>query len=293
MFLIYRFLSAFRYNYLPSLVGLIVDLSAWRARRMLRGKVPLGVLVDNTVLGSATTHETAWISTGQKLWGDQLVDTGYAARIPIYSYASEKKAYINTKYLSGIISLFRSGHLRLVSSSELRDEQDRQPSGRFRGYGYYDHNLFAGLNFESIDGYIPRIIVASFFNSPDPAEEQRDRLAYRERADPEYASLVRVLGQKNSQDAWHIRTAEKYGLFCFLTMDFKLIEAIGAQRSSARIKSLKTRVMTPEEFGKYLKLYPISPHLMSYNGASFPVRSDLHWPDEKPRGRRKSRKSSD
>jgi hypothetical protein len=82
-------------------------------------------------------------------------------------------------------------------------------------------------------------------NLPDSREQQRQRLQAKEMEDPEYASLVAVLGRKNSQNARHIRTAEKFGLFCFLTMDFRLIETLAAQRNSPRIRALKTSIMTP------------------------------------------------
>lgn len=64
----------------------------------------------------------------------------------------------------------------------------------------------------------------------------------------DYASLVAVLGRKNSQDAWHIYTAEKHNLFCFLTMDFKLVTCLEAQKNAPRIRSMKTAVMTPAAF---------------------------------------------
>lgn len=37
---------------------------------------------------------------------------------------------------------------------------------------------------------------------------------------------------------------------------------------------------TPEQLGKFLGLLPVNPVLLSYSDASFPVRPDLHWPDE-------------
>lgn len=58
-------------------------------------------------------------------------------------------------------------------------------------------------------------------------------------------------------------------------MDFKLIKTLNAQRNSPRIQSLKTSVMTPAMLGKRLRLFPIAPHILSYNNATFPVRNDF------------------
>lgn len=286
-----RYAEHLRFKYGPRVANWVIDLSTYRARRDLKVTGAIGVLVDNTVLDHATTHETAWISTGEKQWGNQTIQTGYAARIAVHAADSPAREYEHVRYLPGLISLKRAACVTLHSSAELQSEQFYQPPGRFRGYGYSDYNLFAGVALKSIDGHVFPHLGPSWMNLPDAREQQRQRLRAREAEDPEYASLVAVLGRKNSQDAWHIRTAEKFGLFCFLTMDFRLTETLAAQQNSARIRALKTLVMTPAELGKRLGLPPIAPHILSYTDASFPVRSDLAWPDGKRMGlgRRRNR----
>lgn len=279
-----QYVEHLRFRYGPRAANWLIHLSTYRARRDLKVTGPIGVLVDNTVLDHATTHETAWVSTGKKQWGDQTIQTGYAARIPVHAADSPAREYEHIRYLPGLISLQRAGCVTLHSSAELQSEQFYQPTGRFRGYGYSDYNLFSGTPLESIDGHVFPHLGPSWMNLPDSREQQRQRLQAKEMKDPEYASLVAVLGRKNSQDAWHIRTAEKFGLFCFLTMDFKLIETLAAQRNSPRIRALKTSIMTPAELGQRLGLIPIAPHILSYTDASFPVRSDLSWPDGKRMG---------
>ena len=169
----------------------------------------------------------------------------------------------------------RDGLLTLHSSAELDDERFRQPPGRYRGYGYFDYFIFGDVAIESMDGLVMPVMGPKHCRLPSPAEQQRARLAAA-RSDPLYAALVRVLGEKNSQDAWHIRTAEANGLLCFLTMDFKLIRTVQAVANVEPVKSLRTRVMTPIDLGRWLGLRPVHPHILSYDGASFFVRSDLH-----------------
>ena len=121
---------------------------------------------------------------------------------------------------------------------------------------------------------------------PGVEEQRRRRLANK--SDPLFLSLLEALGQKNSQDAYHICTAEQHGCFCFLTMDFRLIRAIHSHQGHKAIKALSTRVMSPEEFGTVFGLLPIAPRLFSYHDASYPVLSGENWPDSKRRRPRRS-----
>jgi hypothetical protein len=126
-----------------------------------------------------------------------------------------------------------------------------------------------------------------WMNLPSREGEQRARLARSK--DPLYLDLVKLLGPTNSQDAWHIRTAEFHGMHCFLTMDFKLCKKIEERRNQEPVRSLRTKVMTPLQLGRHLWLLPLNPRLLSYNDASFPVRDDLHLPDAKRRRPKRTR----
>ena len=286
-----RYIERLRFKYSPRVARWLVDRSTFCARRLLKGKDSIGILVDNTVLDHATTHETAWISTGDQEWGPHRLSTGYTARISVHGADSEAREYEHIRYLPGILSLARNGYAALFTSAELKDEQFYQPAGRFRGYGYLDYNLFEDVLLPSIDGIAFPDMGPSGMNLPGAEEQKRMRLQLMEASDPDYASLVSVLGRKNSQDAWHIRTAEKYGLYCFLTMDFSLLKTLEAQKNASRIRRMTTAVMTPADLGRRLGLIPIAPHIFSYTNASFQVRSDLAWPEGRRMGLGKKRKS--
>ncbi len=268
-----------RFIYGPSAANLIVSLSSLPARLRIFRTAPISILVDNSVLFHAVTHETAWLSTGKSKWGPHDIDTGYAARIPVRHKDSDSKEYRNIKYLPGIAHLARIGGLSLKTSGELYLERFRQPVGRFEGYGIFDHNLFSDIEMAHVDVIPDMVTNPKLMNLPSIEEQQRERLSNS--SDPLYRSLAEILGPKNSQDAWHIRTAEVHGMFCFLTMDFSLCRSFDGRREQEPIKSLRTKVMTPSQLGKYLRLFPVDPNLLSYAGASYPVRPDLHWPDEK------------
>jgi hypothetical protein len=275
------------YRYLPKFVDILVAGSTARAQNLLKNK-RLRILVDSSVLGHSITHETAWISTGPQKWGDIDVDTGYAARIGVYGPDSDSDIFVNVRYLPGIAHLVAKGHLEFCTSAELQEELYRQPSGRFRGYGSFDHNLFSRVQLRSVDGYASGLTGPRWMGLPTHGEQQQARLESYD--DPLYLALVRAMGPKNNLDAWHICTAERHGMHCFLTMDFKLVRITKANCHREPFKSLKTRIMTPKDLAAELGLMPISPLLFSYHGASYHVRPDLHWPDNKRR--RPTRRSS-
>ena len=280
-------LEGLRFRYLPKISGRLLSWATLNARRNLSGGTPVRVLVDSTIHHHAVTHETAWVSTGTKMWGGvHPIDTGYMARIPVHRRDSDKAAYQDIKFLPGIVHLARLGHLELVTSAELEAERERQPNSRFSPTGMSDHSLLSGVNMESVDGRAWGTIYPGWRDDrQSPQERQLARLHASD--DPTYLGLVAALGKRNSLDAWHVRTAEAHHLPYFLTMDRKLLKTIRAQSGHPAIRTLTTRVVSPAELGVALGLMPFPPVLLSYNDASFPVRADFHMPEEQRRRYRK------
>lgn len=259
---------------------MLVAATTLQAQKSLRHK-PLRVLVDTSIIGKAVTHETAWVSTGPKKWGDVDVETGYAARICVYGPQSDSNDYKNVLFLPGIAHLARKGILELCTSAELQDEQFRQPSGRFHGYGSLDYSLFRDIGLRSLDGYTMPTMGPAWMKLPTAKEQQQARLTRS--SDPLYTALVERLGQKNNLDAWHIATAARFGADYFLTMDYRLKRLVDSLAKKPPFNTLRVGVITPSELGKHLHLRPVSPQFFSYHGAGWFVRSDLHWPDNRRR----------
>lgn len=63
-------------------------MSTARARSRLGSTGKVRILVENTVLYHAVTHETGWVSTGAKSLGPHVRETGYAARMPVLEATS-------------------------------------------------------------------------------------------------------------------------------------------------------------------------------------------------------------
>jgi hypothetical protein len=251
---------------------------ATSAARKKIGSTGLRVLVDNTVLDLAVSHETLWVTDGK---------AGYQARVPVYGRENDSARYRELCYLTAIAHLARRGHLELCHSAELNDERFRQPPGRFRGYGYSDYSVLHGIELPSIDGWVFPRIGAAWMGFPSAQAQQRarldksDDLLFQQLRDV----LSQQLGTKCSQDAWHVRTAERHDAFCFLTTDGNLLKAFRSLVKKEPLRSLKTRVLAPSDLATMFEVHPVSPLWLSYNDTQWFVRNDRTMPGEKRRRR--------
>lgn len=276
------FRERLRFRYGGALAQLIITRSSRRAETVLGARPRVRILVDVTIFQHAVTHETAWISTGEARFGSDIRGTGYAARVPVHSAETDARVYENVCYLAGIAELYRRGTIDLFTSAELEDEKANQPAGRYRGYSYFDFTVF-NFTLPSIDDDL-RVGFGCFGpGMPSSKDQRRKRFSQYADAYPEYAAMVGALGQRNSQDTWHIFTADRYDLTYFLTMDFSFIANMEAQQGNRSVKKLNVKVISPADFGKISKLKPVAPHLLSYVNASFFVRSDTAMPGGKRR----------
>lgn len=274
-----------RYAASPRLGRILLTLATYKARRKLAGASPIEILVDSSVLALSVTHETRWISTGRHPWGPHMTDTGYMARVPVrrrpsrHASRSDKRDFEDVCYLTGLAHLARIGLIRLKTSGELRIEQWKHPTGRFRGHGYFDYSLFKGIDIESVDRMPEMQVLRTWMTASSRKDQQQERL--QKSTDALYKGIVKHLGSRQNQDAWHIRTAETHGLFCLLTVDQKLCNNFRQRSKQEPLRSLKTKVLTPSELGRHLGLRPLDPKYLSYEDASFPVRPDLNMPGDK------------
>jgi hypothetical protein len=197
----------------PWAVYKLLDLDAEKVVPKLRQAGAHRILLDNTVRGLSVTHETAWIDTGQKMWGDIPFRSGFAARIPVHSHDHKSRELESIRYLPMIAHLTRNSHLVLFDSYELRDEGFRQPSKRFNGTGVNDYSIFDGISFDLIDrGDQTHSRIINLESNNNLAAEQRGRLKMK--AADLFHAICDVIGGNSSQDAWHIYTAEIKNCYC-------------------------------------------------------------------------------
>ena len=255
----------------------LLRVGTWKIRKSIRDN-NIRVLIDNSTFQYGRTHETI-LDKQVVHWPPESdpSEVEMLRQVPKYYKESEKKVWDNLVYLPAIAYLARTEPF-LFTSRELLNELNHQQIGRSRGrIGWCDYNLFEGIEIPSIDGYdaiefdleyfsrnptfngiISSTDIDPFGTYPDNQEKMNERIS--ESTDPLYKGLVTLLPKRMNFDAHHISTAEKYGLFCFLTMDFRLHEHMKRLENKEPIASLQTKVMTPEEFGKYWGLPPVDPY---------------------------------
>ncbi|WP_162939436.1 hypothetical protein [Neorhizobium sp. NCHU2750] len=198
----------------------------------------------------------------------------------------------SVRFLPAITALARKKIVKLYSSSELRDETWTQPSGRYQGYEIYDYSLFSGVEIETVkDRNYFMMMGPSSMGFPSLVDQRKSRMSISQNVDPIFLGLVDALGEKSSQDCYHIAFAEKNNTYCFLTMDFKLIRNLNSRRKHPVVANLKTKILSPYEFGTRFQLTPFSTRLFSHHKASFPVAWWENWPKSgrKPRKRRRTK----
>jgi hypothetical protein len=287
-----QFRETLPYRFMPKLAELSARVATSRIASKLSLSGPKRLLLDSTIQAHAITHEEAWIDTGDKLWGGKVrVSCGNAARIPVHSAANQSREYADICYITGIAYLARRGLLSLHTSSELMAEQDRQPPARFRAVTYAGMSLLDGIDIESVDGWSFDWLIGGLDSEkPNLAELQRQRLAASN--DRLFRDLMRIFGnEKHSQDAWHIRTAEAHHCAAFITMDYSLLRLIENRQKHLDTLGMTTQVLSPKQFGNMHGIEPLPPYLFSYDNSSFPVRSDVCWPDERRRSTRRREKN--
>ena len=222
------------------------------------------------MFGHSVVASTEWINTGIKNWGHIEIETGYLASTPNYLEDSNSREYLNIKYLCAIIEKQKNLGIKFYQTSELISERWRQPSGRYSGYELADFQLFEGIKIESLDGRVLEdIIFADKYDRSTALERQIKRIS--KIRDPLYLAIANALNKKDSLDAHHIWTSEKYKAFCFLTMDFKLFEKIEQRKDKYPFNELATKILTPMALGTYLGIVPKSPASNISDNATFPI----------------------
>ena len=94
--------------------------------------------------------------------------------------------------------------------------------------------------------------------APDAKQRLEIWLEVKREEIPEFSELVKCLGKNNIKDAWHIYTANEYGLDFFVTMDFNIVRSVQSQKGNKVIKALNVQVVTPEDLGRQIEMRPMS-----------------------------------
>ena len=270
------------------LINLDIKHNCHSAEEYLKGR-SVKVLVDNCVLGQASTTHKTYSYKKTVEWPEGVKnELDMVSMDPVYIENENKQFVENISYIPGIIYLFSQGYVQLFTSDVLQCEQRSQPIGRYHGrMGVFDYDFFENVQMKSIDGYeafchvhdsfewkdgkihfkkihfrksptfngiISSTDIDPFGDCPNAKGRLGKYLSKKQIEITEFDSLVECLGKRNMQDAWHIYTAEIYKLDYFMTIDFKLLKALNAQRHNDRIQSLNVQIVNPKQFAQMIHM---------------------------------------
>jgi hypothetical protein len=145
------------------------------------------------------------------------------------------------------------------------------PGGRRGGsvclhsFGAFSKWISAG---NPVDGYHLDLVAA----------KESQRLRVESRTDEPFAALARLLPEKSNLDAWHLHTAHVHKAFCFLTMDFRLKNAVSTISRNNSFPALDTKLMLPSDLAAAIGLRPIDTFLISYRKAIWAVHPEMNLP---------------
>lgn len=266
--------------------GRLPGWSAKPAADRLSGRLQK-ILVDNSVLAHRCVSFTGDSGrTGHLVQERSYTEDYFKSDEPGWRHFKNLRFWEDRKYFYGISDLAISGFVLLFDSYELAIERVTQPLGRFTEMrSIYTEDVFESVEFQTLNphGEMLRISPEAAIKAqeewnrrgrglaldstqripkwlaPDIYETHgstNDRIAGY--GDSLYPALLDVLGgRKFSKDAWHIVTAERHGLDCFMTMDYKLIDRLGQLRKKEPVRSLAVKVLTPSQWGGQQGVRPI------------------------------------
>lgn len=258
----------------PKIASLLLKDATFAAKRNLRTKPPLSILVDSSVVELGTTHGTAWASSGESKWGKETIPTGYLARVPMYRHGSESKRHSETAYLPAIVLLAQQDAIKLCTSSLLEAERTWQPIGRYRGRGWFDHNVFNEISLDFVDELSFLGVALTSKGSAVAKERVRARLDAIK--DTGFRELVDVLGTAHSQDIWHLYMADRHLVDYYLTFDLKFMRVCENKRKHPGLSLIKTKMVTPSGLADILGTKAVPLAVLSYQHASCLVRTDMY-----------------
>jgi hypothetical protein len=274
-----NFRSRLRERIVPWAAKLQFELALKKPRETIKSSSAIEVLIDTSIRGNAKTHQASWFDVYGGPPFRRAITGGYLARTPIHSPHDTSDMYENITYLTSITQLARENLISFYTSGDLVLEQWRQPPSRSWG-SPYDLNLLHGIPLKRVGKLAPSTMVPKRWGVHSLEAQQRQSL--RNYDDPEYQQLLKLFGNKHSQDVRHLFDANKFDLFCFLTLDFKFVRQFENLHQRAEVKKLRARVMTPKSFAQHLGIGPVHPFWLSYQNADVLVRSDVYtWGKEK------------
>jgi len=197
---------------------------------------PFRVLFDSSLWNESVTHGYYFVPKEIQWGGHKIQSSNYAelqGRILRRKTAKESKEIFLAMRL--IAQLSESGQVQLHDTIELMFEWMGRAGGpSMRGTEF---DPFKNIKIVRLKPPIERNVVFSSLDSEDTFKKQKD-LWLESIKDPRFNELKRVINRAHWADAFHLWTAEFYGLDCVFTFERKVRNILANQRTSARVAIL-------------------------------------------------------
>ncbi len=206
-------------------------------------------------------------------------------------------------YVPSLIYIAKKGGMVWFTSDVLEAEKLSHPVGVYKGMLWCRDSIFSSVKRDNLDGYeaychcddalewkdgqihyklewfekhptfngvIGSMDKDPFGSCPNAKEKLHEWLEEKRKEIVEFERIIKTIwsgkGQekKNIKDAWHIYTANKYGMDYLLTTDLNLIKDIDKKEDSKLVKSLTVKVISPKDLGKKLGVDPMSESLFNH-----------------------------
>lgn len=202
---------------------------------------PLTVLLDGMIRPWAITH--IWMMKPQTVqWGPRKITLPVAnleAKAPLGQIHAWLQGQLDC--LPHIAHLAEVGNIKCYTTIEIAFEGWGRPGVDGKGT---EIDLFRNVRIEKIPPAVNRTMQWSRSEGETKERKQAFLKSIRE---PRFLELVSVIGLTHAGDIFHLWSAEKAGLDCFLSADRKFINAVNNARKDRRKVKIKVDVLSPSE----------------------------------------------
>lgn len=202
---------------------------------------PVKVLLDGMLRRWAITH--SWVIKPHTVhWGPTEITLPVANLEPKARLGqSQRWRQRQLDCLAQIGHLAEVGRIKCYTTIEIEFEGMGRPGVAGTGT---EIDLFRNLEIEQIPPAAHRTMR---WTASEGETKERKQSFLKSIRQPRFLELVSVIGSKHASDIFHLWSAEKVGLDCFLTADRKFINAVNHAKQNNRTVRFPVDVLSPSE----------------------------------------------
>jgi hypothetical protein len=216
------------------------------------------VLIDTSLYDHASCF-TGVLKKSKITWCGLDSETEYIASEFSGAEIKSTKGGDQNGAMGAIAKWFMDNDKKAFETDAIRIERENLPNDKARPYNLGDVNLFKRVRLESISTLPqrPETVSLGIFGAPEESKEIF-RNFLNDCENEEYRSIKSALGEKSSQDAWHLYCCLEHELDYFLTTDTKLVGRIKNMTNSPTQQKLSDIVRLPTQLCDDIGIHPLS-----------------------------------